>query len=274
MSPCQIFIDGHVHLYPNFDIALAIKTGLYNMKSAYGEEAGSKEIVHIWLLTERNDCNFFRQIRKSSVLLIDNDMKIEAATDSQSLQVRNKKAAAPMLYILPGSQIVSRDGLEVCALTIDAVIPDRRDSTEEIIDQVIAGSGIPALNWAPGKWFFSRGKIVRRIIETNRTKSLLIGDTSMRPAFWPTPGLMKRAREYGYKIIAGSDPLPFHGEEANIGTYGFKLEGYFDPEKPTESVRTLLLNPQTKVELFGRRSDSLKFIKRQYKIMGEKKNRL
>ncbi len=273
MSLYNLIVDGHVHIYPSFDIASAICRGLQNMNRMSDSQEKEFEIIRIWLLTERFDCNFIQQIESSSVQLINKGMAIQQGADGESILVSNANERAPLLFILPGRQIVSRDGLEICALLTTSMIPDRQYGTEEIIERVLESGGVPALNWAPGKWFFSRGTIVKRILEAGKANPLLIGDTSMRPTFWPMPQLMRKAKAAGYKVIAGSDPLPFPGEESNIGTYGFKMKGIFDPLKPASSVRTLLTDPNTEIKLNGRRSGPFSFAKRQSKIMSEKKSR-
>lgn len=269
----DLFVDGHVHIYPTFDLARAITYGLQNMNRLLEARKNDLGTERIWLLTERNHCNFFRQTYDSAVQLSNKQLSIERGADGESLLVRKSGIDEPVLFILPGRQIVSSDDLEVCALVTATIIPNRAHDTAETIKRALDCGGVPALNWAPGKWFFSRGKIVRKLLEKGAGGPLLIGDTSMRPTFWPMPHLMQKAKEEGHKIIAGSDPLPFPGEEDNIGSYGFKMKGKFDPAKPAASVRALLLDANTEIELCGRRSGPFSFAKRQSKIMTEKKNR-
>ena len=110
----------------------------------------------------------------------------------------------------------TREGLEILSLSSTLNLGDRENTIDDVIKSVIDSGGIPALNWAPGKWFFSRGKIVKRIIEKYPPKDLVIGDTTLRTSLWPMPKLMAAAQERGFKVIAGSDPLPFDGEEKYI----------------------------------------------------------
>ncbi len=273
MPLCKLVVDGHVHIYPKFDLALAINKGLQNMNRMSEPRQDGPETVKIWLLAERHDCDFFRQAENFSVLLANKKMVIECGADGESLLVRKPGDNDPMLFILPGRQVLSSDGLEICALLTKGILANRQYRAEDLTESVLESGGVPALNWAPGKWFFSRGKIVRKLLEKGGRNTMLIGDTSMRPTFWPMPRLMQKAKEAGHKIIAGSDPLPFPGEESNIGTYGFWLKGMFDPAKPAASVRALLLDANTEIVLRGRRSGPFSFVKRQSRIMFEKKTR-
>ena len=133
--------------------------------------------------------------------------------------------------------------------------------------------GIPALNWAPGKWFGKRGKIVDEQIEKQSAENIFLGETTMRPTVWLKPKLIKKAEQKGFRVIAGSDPLPFKGEDNEIGSFGFTVEGEFDPANPAQSLKNIFSDQIKKLTLIGKRNNVFKFAKRQYKIMGEKKER-
>jgi len=85
--------------------------------------------------------------------------------------------------------------------------------------------------------------------------------------------LVKQARKKGFPVIAGSDPLPFRGEEQGIGSLGFLIEGEFNPEKPAQSLRDLMNNKGQDIQIIGKRNDIFTFARRQYKIMMEKRTR-
>jgi len=140
----------------------------------------------------------------------------------------------------------------------------------EIIQRVRANGGLPVLNWAPGKWFFGRGRVVAETLAACSPQELLIGDTTLRNTLWPVPRLMQRARQSGFRIIAGSDPLPFAGEERLVGSYGFTLTGDFSPEKPATSLLKLLSDSACQIDFIGKRNNPITFAKRQFKIMAGK----
>lgn len=269
MSGKTLLVDGHVHIYPNFNLSLALAMANANLKQLHTINNGHHEIIKILLLTERSDCAFFKQALESVPKI--NGLSICHGDEKETLILEDSNKS--VLYLLAGRQIITREGLEVNALATNLSLKDRDYTVAETVERIADAGGVAVLNWAPGKWFLSRGKIVQRIIETQSPGTLLIGDTSMRPTIWPTPKLMKLARNNGYKIIAGSDPLPFAGEENNIGTYGFAMTGPVNPQKPAESLRTLVLDPKIKLTLVGKRSGSFKFIKRQIRIMTEKPGR-
>lgn len=261
MAVC--LIDAHVHLYSCFDFNHAIRQGFNNLKWYEGDKPGYDQEIHrIWLLTERYDMNMFKLLPQLNL----NDFIVESDTNGRYLYVTDK-AKGKILTIFPGRQLITRDRLEICALACDLALPDGCLSTRETVQHVLDKGGIAAVNWAPGKWFGKRGKIVSGLFEQFTPSELLISDTTMRPAFWSTPYLIKRARRQGFKMICGSDPLPFKGEEKWIGSYFSLVNGKWDSKKPLISLKNLLLRSDHLLKICGNRSDFLSFIKRQYKIM-------
>ena len=260
----SLIIDAHVHIYPQFDFSQAIKNSMLNFDASLSPEKKSKAIK-IWLLTERSDCHFFARALQVDVP----DFSIEKAGEEALLVFDDKHN--PMLYIFAGRQLVSSDNLEVCALTTTFSQPDKKRTTLDTIKAVQDAGGLAAINWAPGKWFGERGKIVEHLFEILHPTELFISDTTMRPTIWPTPRLMAAAHKRGFRVLSGSDPLPFRGEEKLIGSYAFEISDEFNAAEPAASVRAILNEAQNQIRVYGRRSGPLTFMRRQMKIMSEKK---
>ena len=190
-------------------------------------------------LTERHDCHAFRDLPGDRL---------------ESNAVRWGEG-----WILAGRQVVTRERLEVLALTTDADIADGQP-IGDVFSRIRDTGGVPVLSWAPGKWFFKRGAIVARLIDQEEPGSFLLGDTSLRPTVWPEPAPMRGAKGLGFSVVAGSDPLPFPGEEKYAGTYATTAEGVFDAARPVSSMRVILRGRGLRVvgnrcgpmEVFGR----------------------
>ncbi len=255
-----LIIDAHVHIYPNFDVVKAIRNSLNNSGSF-----GYDKAVNIWMLTERSDCRFFETIDTVSV----NGFQFER-TGGTVVTVRNN-ANEKVLHIFAGRQIVSSDNLEVCALATTFNQPDKKMNTMDTIHAVREAGGIAALNWAPGKWFGGRGQIVQHIFDAMQPSDLYISDTTMRPSVWTTPKMMAAAQKRGFRVLCGSDPLPFDGEEKLISSYATIACGDFDAGDPETSLPPILADAED-LAVRGRRSSLLTFLQRQKKIMSEKKN--
>ncbi len=269
MGKAALAIDGHVHLYPNYNLKNAIECGVNNLK--YYSKKINSNIIPIWLLVERSDANYFDHLYQSSNQFENDGIKINKGTDDLTIVI--EKDNEPILYIFAGRQLIAKEGLEVLSLVSNLNLPDRQKSIDDVIQAVTDSGGIPTLNWAPGKWFFNRGKVIARQIKEKSIDQIFIGETTLRHTLWPEPKLLKQARTKGFPIIAGSDPLPFKGEEQGIGSFGFLMEGKFDAEKPAQSLRDLMNNNGKDAKIIGKRNNIFTFAKRQYKIMMEKRTR-
>lgn len=259
-----LYFDAHVHLYPVYDLSLAISAGLLRMEAA----GVPKEAVRLWLLSERADCEAFDQLRESAQVGM---YRVQRCAEPEALALFLGERR--VLTILAGRQIVSRDGLEIAALASLFRLEDRQLDAAAGIDAALAAGALVSLNWAPGKWFGRRGRIVAGLLSGAPRPGLLIGDSAMRPRLWGEPILMRQARRRGWQVIAGSDPLPFAGEEHSIGRYGSRLEGVWDEEHPAASLRRLLGAAAPGLTFWGGRRGPFEFARRQLAIMGEKKSR-
>jgi len=259
-----ILLDAHVHLYPQFDLKEPFTHASQNLSALSGGSAGPQ----LLLLTERSDCRFFENLAADRLPA---GYSLDRLAEEPAIKITSP--GQETFFLIAGRQIVSRESLEVCALACTLHLPDRQYAAAEIIDRVHQAGGVPALNWAPGKWLFSRGKAVVALLQRFKPDQLLIGDTTMRPALWSTPCLMRSAHRSGFHILAGSDPLPFSGEEKQIGRYACRMQAVWQNDRPVASLRAALLNTDSVIERVGRRSSNCEFIGRQWRIMREQKTR-
>jgi len=271
MALTTLAIDGHVHLYPIFDLARAIETGRKNLLKFAEKTNATEKVVPVWLLVERSDTDMFDELRKIGQKNENENGFSFEQIDSVTIAVKRENKR--ILFIFAGRQLVTAENLEVLSLISDFNLADRAASLEETIDLIGQNQGIPALNWAPGKWFAARGKIVEKAIEENESDKFFIGDSTMRNTLWPTPKLVKKAKKKGFVMLAGSDPLPFSGEEKMISSYSFLIEGDFSEKNPAESMRKILRENRGSIRIVGKRNNPFAFVLRQYKIMKEKKTR-
>lgn len=169
------------------------------------------------------------------------------------------------VWVIAGRQIVARERVEILSLACAEKVPDGLPA-KEVIRRVRAAGGVPVLAWAPGKWMFKRAELVRRLLDEFGPEDLLPGDSSLRPIGWPEPRVMKMR-----KTVAGSDPLPFSGEEAQAGRYGIRLSADFNESQPVSSLRAALLNPQIPIELVGSRNTPWGMVHRMMKHRQQKR---
>lgn len=242
-TPSIVAADGHVHVYPAYDIKALFSNLIQNLDrltraAGYAESATIGNGIHkLAFLAESREHDFFSRLQDQDKAIVDKSLEITSGPDPVCVTVSLQGVGR--VCLVAGRQIVTCERLEILALAMRAKIPDGLP-IRDVIQRVIAGGGIPVLAWSPGKWLFARGQLVRDLIESDEEQVLRLGDTSLRPTLWPEPRLMQLARKRGLAIIPGSDPLPFAGEERYAGTYGFIYQGAFDAARPVASIRQIL----------------------------------
>jgi len=250
----NILADTHIHLYPCYDLKHALGILRANLSSL------EPESIHLAFLAERYDCHYFQEIKDKRVEISTSPVQIEDFGEALLLQEEGYND----LFLFAGRQIITRERLEVLSLTMDAEIPDGLP-VQEVIDRINRIGGVAVLSWAPGKWFSGRGKIVAGLLTEYSANELLLGDTTLRPWCWFEPWLMKKGGKSGFSILAGSDPLPFPGEEKMMGRYISRWEMEFDIKNLVGSIRSYLKESGKRPERIGRRGFCVETVMRLYK---------
>lgn len=248
MNSSSLVVDTHVHLYPCHDRLDGLISALQNL------EALAPGTARAICLTERFDCSVFNELGRESHV---GDFSIHVASEKEALILRS--SAGDELLVFAGRQIITAERLEVLALTTLEVIPDGLP-IRETIARVRELQGVPVLPWSPGKWFFARGQVIRSLLRELSPGDVLLGDVTLRPKRWMVPGLMREACDRGFRIVAGSDPLPFPGEERRIGKYGVMLTPWPGTDRFVTDLRHALR--QSDLRIVGRRDDEISWVTR------------
>jgi len=245
-TPTIVAADGHVHVYPAYDIQAVFRNLIQNLDRLGGaadfaeSETMGSGIHKLAFLAESREHNFFGRLKDQDQAIVGQGLEITSGPDPVCVTVSCHGVGR--VCLVAGRQIVTRERLEILGLAMRATIPDGLPAVE-VIRQVVKAGGIPVLAWSPGKWLFARGQLVRDLIASDQDRVLCLGDTTLRPTLWPEPRPMRRARARDMTIIPGSDPLPFAGEERYAGTYGFIYRGAFDTSQPAASISRMLAGP-------------------------------
>lgn len=237
----RLVADTHVHLYPGYDLALAIKALCANL-------AWHGEAIRAGFLAERAGQRIFAALRDGSLAPGDG-IGVRSLPENGALLL---ESAGCQVYLFAGRQVVTAERIEVLALAADGDFADGQPA-ERVIAAMRAADGVPVIGWSPGKWCGARGRLVGDLLRRSRPGELLLGDTVLRPRRFPEPRLMRAARRRGLSVIAGTDPLPLAGEERLLGTYATVFAGPFDPLRPLRSARDLLRAPQAVTGVCGTR---------------------
>ncbi len=231
----QFSVDTHLHIYPFYNVEQALGSVLQNLSG------GAEDMVKIACLTERYDCNLYDELASGAGSLFSHQYDIQSGPDSLVVTDKNGKG---QFFLLPGQQIITSENIEILSLSCNKRVEEGQPASDTVRN-ILSLEGIPVVAWAPGKWFFNRGKIVASLLDQFTPQQLALGDTTLRPLGWGIPGIIKKARQRGFRILYGSDPLPFKGEEIRPGSYSTRIirndqDGEIDPKNPAELVRHIL----------------------------------
>ena len=251
----MLIADTHVHLYSCYDRATAVRTLAANLRALDGSA------VLAGFLAEGRECDAFSDVCAGNWTRDVPGCGVEPAEPGA---VRIAFDAAPACYLFAGRQIVTAERIEILALLAGGPFEDGLSAADTVAAVRDAG-GVPVLSWAPGKWFGARGRAVRALIAAARPGDLALGDTTLRPPVWREPVIMREARQAGFTVLCGSDPLPFAGEEQRLGIYASRFAEDLDEARPVTSVRRLLGSAQPGAAAAGRRGGTLSVLRRLWR---------
>ena len=266
----QIFVDGHVHIHPSFSLKDLFGSAYRNVCAHHPDTQPAPDCLFL-LLTESAGAHVFATLQKelaADQLGLDGFV-LEATAEAYTLVCRDGSGIP--LYLVAGRQIVTAERLEVLALGYKDPFPDGQP-INEVLQELAAQGCVLVLPWGAGKWLGKRGKKVEELIGQAQAGQFFLGDNANRPFFWPLPDLFARAQARGILNLAGSDPLPFPGQERKAGSFGVQLTGALDPAHPFAALRDLLLNPATALTPFGRCEQLYPFFKHQISMQLHKKS--
>lgn len=267
-----MLLDGHVHIYPVFDLAVFFDTAL-----GRAERHGAPLLL---LLTETTGADWFERLRRRAegratpandalAPLFDpgsGRLRVRCTAEASSVAVEDPRRPGTRLYLVAGRQKVARERLEVLALALDPGdplngAPDRSTDLEELVDRALEAGAAAAVPWGFGKWLGSRGARVAALAAREplrRHPLFFLGDVAHRSWPWRPP----RAFRSGARILAGTDPLPLPGAERQVAAYTTRVEAPLDPERPAESLRAAFRSGAA-LEITGRRSPPMRAIAEQ-----------
>ena len=255
----KFVIDTHVHIYPFYRVEQALESILDNLSRTGGDA------TKIACLTERYDCNLYEELATSPRNEVRKSFSIEPLEGSLLISRHDGQGD---FYLLPGQQVITAENIEILSLNCLKRVVEGNSAADTVRD-ILERGGVPVIAWAPGKWFFKRGKVVRALIDEFSPSDIALGDTALRPLGWGVPSIMKAAKRSGFKVLYGSDPLPFAGEEFKPGTYVTLVQSESDsasidslnPDRVLKNI--LAANPE--VESGGSRGSLLEVLARLYR---------
>jgi hypothetical protein len=226
-------IDCHAHLHPSFDIVVWLSHALQNLLST---DVDTGRVVPVVIVVDREGVSTSEMLNAAHR---DGTVSVESVLSDGSLLValRSGPLVGKSLLVVPGIQVVSKEGIEVLGLGV-ATRPEERIASSEQVHHIISEGGLPCIPWSPGKWLGRRGRVVHALFDIFGPHQITVGDIPIRSAWGPPSPLLAHARSSGFPVLYGSDPLPFPGEERMVGSFGVALKG--EPVSATGIVSWIL----------------------------------
>jgi hypothetical protein len=228
--------------------------------------AGAREVPNVaadsgvLFLTESAGVRRLRAILDGPLPLHAGGWTVTVGADGRSALARHGEGSG--ILLVEGRQIATRERLEVLGLGCGAEIPDGLP-LEESLARVLASDALAVIPWGFGKWWSSRGRrVAETIAEADRLR-VFLGDNGGRLRHGPPPALFARAEALGFRVLPGSDPLPFSREVRRVGSYGFALDASLDGAAPVASLLARLASPGPGFDRFGRRASVIEFARNQ-----------
>jgi hypothetical protein len=262
-----LFVDAHVHIYDVYDLDALFDSAVENFGRA-ARAAGVAELPResMLLLTETARDHAFDALASGER----SPARWKIATTAEPAVLRAYLDPQTSIWLVAGRQVATREDLEVLALGTTRRFPDR-----EPIEVSLAASeesaALTALPWGFGKWWGARGGIIERLMRAPRKSAIFLGDNGGRLSMSTRPRLFRVGERSGLKVLPGTDPLPFRGQERRVGSFGMMLPDWDSRGRPLEQLTARLrAAPATPTE-FGGLTGIIPFIKLQIAMQMRKR---
>lgn len=244
----SLLIDSHVHVYPSYDADVLFRS-FRDATLRAGADAGAICLV------EREGQSVFASWSRGEDL--PSGAEVSRREDAALLLSWRE---GPPVAVLAGRQIACAERVEILALGTPETFRDGVPAAEAVAAARDVGA-LPVLAWGVGKWLFARAKVVDGLLRRFHADELFVGDTSMRPVFWPTPPRMSQAPSLGRRVLHGSDPLPKPGEEKRAGQWADLADDILPDDRPLASALLSTLR-EAPLRPVGRRAGLFEFVLR------------
>lgn len=245
----RIFLDTHVHLYPAHDSARTFDAFRRRVRAL---DAG----LGAMFLVEREGQDEFARLASGEAL----PRGWSLARDEAGALLLRHESGGPPVAVVAGRQVACAERVEILALGTRETFPDGIPAAEAV-ERARRADALPVLAWGVGKWMFGRARVVDALLRRFPAEELMLGDTSLRPVFWPAPEPMVVAATLGRRVLHGSDPLPPAFEQTRAGQWGDLADEPFDLSGPLLGPLLAILR-EAPLSPAGRRAGPVQFLRR------------
>ncbi|HMO02074.1 MAG TPA: hypothetical protein PKD37_00820 [Oligoflexia bacterium] len=249
-----MIVDTHLHCYRNFSGELFARYFLNNL-------GGSNKIAGV----------FTKNLAAS--IQDDHNQVIEFFAQDKNYQIQSFNGGVfcanfvdkREIYFYFGMQLQSAEKLEALVFTPNFKNLPTGLSFLEMVARALDQVPLLALPWSFGKWFGSRGKLILEALNKHGVNRILFVDHPSRFEIFLRCPVFSLAQESGVRIIAGSDPLPFSGEEKRVGSFGSKIT-FNKVISERQPFQELLSFPDITFEVVGKRLGLFQTLRSQCRL--------
>jgi hypothetical protein len=265
-----LLVDAHVHIYDCFDLDALFDAAARNFARAASRlgvaDSPREEML---LLTETVNDHVFDALASGE--LRPKRWKVSSTPEASVLKMTLDDARS-IIWMAAGRQIATSEDLEVLALGTTERFPDGEPIAVSLAktDQVAAMTALP---WGFGKWWGQRGTIIETIMASKRRRPLYAGDNGGRLAWSTRPRLLTQGEKIGVKVLPGTDPLPFAGQEERVGGYGMFVPSWDSSDRPLQQLVARLAQSAASPVEFGGLTGLTSFVKLQIAMQMRKRRR-
>ena len=265
MTILTAIVDAHVHLHTCYRADELLDNAARNLSAACPQNATGCALYLLMAECQQDDC--FGQFRELAVsddparrtaLGLKEWSIAPTAEDSSVLATSGEQN----LFIVAGRQVACREGLEVLVLGTTRKFEDGRP-IRELLRETEALRVPRVIPWGPGKWLFSRGRLLNQLLQEFRKPTLFLGDEGGRPGFWGYPAHFALGARLGVRDLPGTDPLPFSHDVGKVGRMGFRVPIALDRRRPAASLLRSLTDPNVAFDRFATLEPPVRFVRNQ-----------
>ena len=239
-----IRVDPHVHLYDQYPLEVWYRAALANL-------GVSPSVFGVVVVVDREGQDSFGRFRRElSSQIWEEQIPQPNGPVSRAGVIHTTEQA---LYVVQGVQYISAEKIEVLGLGVQRCCSDGLPCGD-LIRRIASEQGIVCLPWSPGKWFGTRGRVVRSLMDEFSGAGLLFGDISLHTRIVPPSLLLRRAAGLGFTVVRGTDPLPRPCDATLVGSYGFGFESCeaLNLDNVVERLRVAMSSKTSKLQVWGR----------------------
>ncbi|MGF1530595.1 MAG: hypothetical protein ACFCU4_04450 [Puniceicoccaceae bacterium] len=254
----MLLVDCHVHLWPIFEPPSLLEAAA---DCFLGSGLGPTEGVLLLTLTKGESLEAFEDRLKTQ-----NFWQRTKEVPSQWA----RQSDGFLLSLIPGRQVVSRDGIEVHGFFDESVEESVVDGlpAEEICRRWLAQEVRVVLPYGVGKWTGKRGKVIGQIL--NENPRCMVSDSGNR---WKGIPFERALHQINYrgKVLAGSDPLPLKGQLQRVGSFGIQLPQFDWSNRRSKDLLDEIFDPQKEASRYGDGAALPTFFRSQFQMQWRKR---